>query len=371
MGVEAIAETFRRYSVSLVSTLRTRLLSDTGEDVTAPATADEDSLWHVRLESHEILLLAAPRSTVPYEDLLTRALCSLLGCAPPASLSPLLACPPAEAASTLAQLRVRPPERWAAAAAVGAPGTPCSAADEAMLQLRPLRAFFAGEVVAVRATHLGGGDALVYAQVDVDRPCAAAPTALGAVEQSAEEALEPLALRVGASSALMHVLPLHVHSFRTMRRHPAAAHAVEVCAAAGMPLPPPPAQPSAHAQGGAGAAAAAGRSAELVEAVASVLRQAGVPVGLETTQMLESNLKLQADLRRAKAELETISAEALRSKEKLENSERMTTCQICFQRRVDVALNGCGHLLCQACAGVVERCPYCRGEHSGFTIMRW
>ena len=69
----------------------------------------------------------------------------------------------------LAQLRVAPPVRWAAASSVGAPGTPCSAADEALLQLTPLRAHYPGEVVGVKAVHRGGGDGLVYAEVDVAR----------------------------------------------------------------------------------------------------------------------------------------------------------------------------------------------------------
>ena len=356
LRVEAIAAALRPYTVTLMRTLRTRLLHrQGGTDVTTPEAAAADAPWFIHRGTREVLLLAVPPLGLPLEHVLGQAVCELLGCRPPASLTPLLAVPPADAAAILPLLRVAPPLQWASASAVGASGTPCSAADEAMLQLRPLRTFFAGEVVAVDATQLGApADGLVYAEVDV--PHAPQPAATAGRRASGQ-----IALRVGGSRAVMHVLPLKVHSFRSQRAlsEQAAPAQQEVRAADGASPDAPAAQPAARS------------SAELVEAVSSVLRQAGVPVGLETEQLLEVNLRLQDELASARADLEERCIEGSKMREQIESSERITTCQICFQRRVNIALHGCGHLMCSTCAAHVERCPYCRGELTGSTQMRW
>ena len=165
----------------------------------------------------------------------------------------------------------------------------------------------------------------------------------------------------------MHVLPLHVHSFRSRRElgdHTSQRGGVHAAADAPTETQLPaaewqPAQPAARS------------SAELVDAVASVLKQAGVPVGLETEKLLEANLRLQEEVTRGRADLEDRCIETSRMREQIDTNERTTTCQICFQRRVNIALHGCGHLMCSICAAHVERCPYCRGELTGSTQLRW
>ena len=112
-------------------------------------------------------------------------------------------------------------------------------------------------------------------------------------------------------------------------------------------------------------------STELVAAVTSVLRQAGVPVGLETQELLQSNLQLKSQLTQIRSDLEDRSIELSRARESIEATDRIVNCQICFQRRVNIALHSCGHLLCNQCAAHVERCPFCRGEITGNTGLRW
>ena len=119
--------------------------------MTAPEQAAQGSLWFIVKEHHEILLLATPPADFPLEHSLHQAVCQLLGCSATASLAPLLSCPPSEVASVLPLLRVAPPDRWQAASVLGSAGAPCSPDDEVMLQLKPLRAYFGGEVVAVEA----------------------------------------------------------------------------------------------------------------------------------------------------------------------------------------------------------------------------
>jgi hypothetical protein len=130
-----------------------------------------------------------------------------------------------------------------------------------------VRPFFAGEVVAVQAE--GGG--YRYAAVDAAR-LADAP---------AEESRRLVVLR---APELTHVSPLAVFSFATQRRPPpadadadadadaaAAADAADAAAdGPSEPLPPPPQAPPPPP--------AALGSAQLIEAVASVMSRAGKPL---------------------------------------------------------------------------------------------
>ena len=80
----------------------------------------------------------------------------------------------------------------------------------------------------------------------------------------------------------------------------------------------------AHETGGAAAASGSAThagttsggpsSTELVDAVSSVLKKAGVPISLETQKLLDANLTLQAELSQYKHDLEERSLEASKAK---------------------------------------------------------
>ena len=191
---------------------------------------------------------------------------------------------------------------------------------------------------------------------------------------------DPIALRLGGAAAVQCLL-LNVHSFKSTRVGPTPTAADGAAADGG----------DAAGEGGGGrrrdeAAGAGGdtggkggggpSSAELVDAVSSVLRRAGVPLGLKTQELLDANLRLQAELRAARSDLEEQIIEATRAKEALEAAEATSTCQVCMQRRVDVLMNGCGHVLCSGCVRQIsnadQRCPFCRhGLTEGTTRLRW
>ena len=156
LSADAIAAAFAEITVVLVASLRTRLaLLPSDEDVTAAGAEAEEVLWHV--DGTRVLIVAAPPAALSREELLHFALCDVLRCPPAASLAPLLAAPPADLNAAVAHLRIAPsPLRWAAAQQSAEPGVAVSAADESLLQLRPLRAYATGEVVAIR---LGGAAA--------------------------------------------------------------------------------------------------------------------------------------------------------------------------------------------------------------------
>ena len=118
-------------------------------------------------------------------------------CAAGPSLAPLLGA--GAPTALLPHLRAPPPRQWADASVAGTPGAPLDAADEALVQLKPLRAFFAGEIVAVQSD---GG--YKFAAIDVAR----------AADAPADEARQPVALR---APELVHVSPLSLYSFRSQR----------------------------------------------------------------------------------------------------------------------------------------------------------
>ena len=70
--------------------------------------------------------------------------------------------------------------------------------------------------------------------------------------------------------------------------------------------------------------------------------------------------------------LEERGIEASKAKRELESTKRAITCQICMERRVELVLNVCGHMLCTQCTGQIDRCPFCRRElTNGTTRVRW
>ena len=198
LRAEAVAAALAPLRVRLVPRLRTRLLLlPACEDVTAEGEA-EGAPWFLDAPTSTVLLLARPPAGLSHELCLHQAICALLGASAGPSLAPLLAPAAAPPPLLLPHLRVQPPRAWAAAAIAGAPGARVDVADEALLQLKPVRPFFAGEVVAVQAE--GGG--YRYAAVDAAR-LADAP---------ADEARRLVALR---APELAHVSPLAVFSFAT------------------------------------------------------------------------------------------------------------------------------------------------------------
>ena len=193
-------------------------------------------------------------------------------------------------------------------------------------------------------------------------------------------------LRVGGS-ILVRCLPLNVHSFKTQRSLPAAssgdAYAATNAAASQGGGHNSSNHNAADVEGGGNDAAAGGGSAlggvpsgpsaaELTGAVSSVLRRAGVPIGLETQKLLELNLSLQSEVQALNKECEERSLEANKAREQLESAERTITCQVCMQRKVDTLLVGCGHMLCAGCTPLMQRCPFCRDEMTaGSMRLRW
>jgi Zinc finger, C3HC4 type (RING finger) len=39
-------------------------------------------------------------------------------------------------------------------------------------------------------------------------------------------------------------------------------------------------------------------------------------------------------------------------------------CAVCYDKQLKVALEPCGHLLCERCSSILDECPYCRKKIS-------
>ena len=312
----------------------------------AAATASMETLW-LLLDGKQILLVAQPPPGLSHQVLIELAICRMLDVPPPASLAALLTCAPAATAATLEQLRVvAPPKRLAPSS-----GSPVRATDEPMLRLRPLRSFFAGEIVALQAD---GGEGFVYARVD--EACAADESGRGFVQ-----------LRLG-ERGLQRVPALSVYSFNSNRVSPqrgvAATHAdtAGTIEWAGATMAP------SHV---AEAGASQGPSLELdaaafVSAVATVLERANLPIDVERQELLSHNLALRDEVSQANRERELALDESSRALKELDELREANTCQICLNNKIDTLLVGCGHLRCSACVDQVNlRCPFCRAHFDG------
>lgn len=349
---EAIVEALAPYRVVIVPRIQTRLRAVPSDEAVGVAGEGPSSAWFI-LPASTIFLEARPRCGTSHEELLSLAVLALLQTEPPATLAPLLSCAASDLDDALSLLRYAPPARFEAAASQCTPGTPVSAADEPLLQLKPLRPLFTAEVVAVDAPAPGSGR--VYALVD------------GVGERG--DARAAVNLRVGGGQTRA-VLPLSVFSFRSLRLPLGDA----------VPLAEDAGGPSHEAAGGEGAPAPAAAPGSgvgpgaLVAAVESVLAQANVPLGLERKEMLARNLQLQEELKMSRRELQGALREAKAASDELGELKESNTCQICLSRRVDALLVGCGHLLCRQCVATItasgnNRCPFCRRDYEQVALF--
>ena len=97
-----------------------------------------------------------------------------------------------------------------------------------------------------------------------------------------------------------------------------------------------------------------------MDAVASVMARANVPLDTSQKQLMQKNLQLRDELAAAQAELARARREGTTFRDTYE-------CQICFNNKVDTLIDGCGHLICRACVQPMvnstgNRCPFCRSE---------
>ncbi|GLC59948.1 hypothetical protein PLESTB_001557000 [Pleodorina starrii] len=368
------------------------------------------------------IFIAEPPPHLPISWLLSSVVSRVLGSPVVLPLQPLFTTPPGELAALQPVLL---PGGFDAgletAAQAGTPGAPLLPADAALLQLKPLRRYCAGELVAYqRAAAAAAAAAAVPAAVAAAAAAAAAERRLhaGGGVAAAPEAPPGGGMcygRVAAHCAgpsesaagggggggggvhrvlvevepgvVQHLMSTQVFCFRSAfadaaPRDDATAPSAAAAAAPSDPLAAKAAAAAADG-GGDGAAASSSRSPggaapaaaaaagadlgpvsarEMLAAVRDVMAAAGLPMDPAAGQLMGRVATLQEKLTEVQEQLAQAKREAASSASEAENARGAWQCKICFSRDVDSAYTGCGHTICARCASATasNRCPVCR-----------
>jgi sacsin len=385
------------YRVRVVKSIRTRFTHTSGRDLTKQS--DGSQIFVDAAES--VIYLAEWPEFVRGEELLAQAVSHALKQPTVLPLGPLLRC--VDTSSIAPLLQVLHIADTAGEGRRGVAGTPVLPVDQELLQLRPLREYHHGEVVAWRDEDR----VMRYATVVSWKTESAAsgdggdssPTAAGSSAGGAAAAaglLQRIELRVDdQESQVRALLATEVFSFRSnrgRRRGPVAADgegrrsfgsgtAASGGDEHGLYDPEPEPEPTEAAAAGSVSPAAALASprttasrpvpaAEVSRAVRDLLAMLDVPVSLDQQQLLQAKLQMQEQLSEAQRELKTLRGGLTTAEEQLEKYKEAFTCQICMDRNADVALVRCGHRFCNECMGRLQasnpnqKCAYCRQEYT-------
>jgi rubrerythrin len=99
-------------------------------------------------------------------------------------------------------------------------------------------------------------------------------------------------------------------------------------------------------------------AASLVHGVQSMLKRVGLPLSLDTQELMGQNLQLKTELAQMQESKHKLEAELKNSKEEVSQAFQ---CQICQVSSVNHVLDQCGHTVCGDCLpNLRNRCPYCR-----------
>ncbi|EQC38856.1 hypothetical protein SDRG_03814 [Saprolegnia diclina VS20] len=323
---------FREHAICAVETLATRLYVRNGR---LDVTKDPSSLCFID-ETAKVLYVTTPGSLSLSHVV---ALCiqqsmphALLDCAPVLAMLESSDIP-----QTLAYLRVGSRRVLQAR---GVPGAPLCDVDMLALELKPLRSFLPGEVVAIE----GSNHEHVYATV---------------LAEQSTGGLKQVQLCVDTKHTTTWLPSTQVFSFQSVRQSttlsaatatPTTA-AVQTAAVTSMPSSVPSLPVS---------------ETQVLDAVNELLGRVNMSLSAPYEALLQETLRLKQRLAHAEESYRAASErieEALA--EKKDVLEAMT-CSVCFENDVNRVLVPCGHVFCSACVGRFPRnkCPTCRQDIS-------
>ncbi|BDA44284.1 probable Sacsin [Coccomyxa sp. Obi] len=323
----------------------------------------------------DAILVADPPAGIQLPTLLSRALSRTLHSPLALPVEPLLSCAAADLSVVRRALLPATPTtggglELARLGTAGELGSALLPSDLALVQLKPLRPFAAGEmcaymagmsptVAAARAAQqraskgpAGGGQVLCYGRVACDaRPDAGAAVFRVQVEVSPGQ--------------IADLLSSEVYSFRNSSGGPGPA---EHNGTRPSEAPPPNAGEATSNGAAAAPEPASGASAqpavapgEVVSAIRDMLSAADLPLGLEQERLLEQSLSLQQQLKATQAALNHQQAVAESARTEGEAAREAWRCRICLSADVDAVMTTCGHALCWNCGSACrQRCPFCR-----------
>ena len=382
------------YTVRVVKSIRTRFTHTGGNDLTKQSDGSQ-----VFVDAAEnVIYLAEWPEFVRGEELLAQAVSHALKQATVLPIGPLLRC--TDTASIAPLLDVLHIADTAGETRRGVAGTPVLAVDQELLQLRPLREYHHGEVVAWRDEERVIRYATVVSWKSESTGGDESPggTAMGGASGGGAAAAAGLLQRIEVrvddqESQVRSLLATEVFSFRSNRGRrrgslPSGDGEGRAFgdAAAGdehglydpEPEPEPQEAPSLVRTLSPAAAAASPRTtasrpvpaAEVSRAVRDLLAMLDVPLSLDQQELLHAKLQMQEELGVANRELSSLQSGLSTAQEQLEKYKEAFTCQICMDRNADVALVRCGHRFCNDCMGRLQasnpnqKCAYCRQSYT-------
>eukprot|EP00466_Bigelowiella_natans_P004775 jgi/Bigna1/135000/aug1.27_g9708 len=120
-------------------------------------------------------------------------------------------------------------------------------------------------------------------------------------------------------------------------------------------------------RGEAAATAGGGRRGDsagsnVIEAVSSLLSRVNLPISLSQRALMESNMRLQADMKEMQQQMAAVCDARDVLNARLKKIEDSYICHICESNKVDSVLVPCGHLICSTCKRCLRKreCPFCR-----------
>lgn len=382
------------YHVRVVESIRTRFNHTSGRDVTKQGHGSK-----VFVDAAEsVIYLAQWPEFVRGEELLAQAVSHALKQPTVLPLGPLLRC--ADASSIAPLLDVLHIADTAGEGRRGVAGTPVLPVDQELLQLRPLREYHHGEIVAWRDDQQVMRYATVVSWKTEKAAGDSSPTAgtsTGGAAAAAGGLLQRVEVRVDdQENQVRSLLATEVFSFRSNRgRYRASAQtgdelrrsfgsaAASAADISGLYEPEPEPEPGQASQAASrpsdpAAVAASPRTtasrpvpaSEVSRAVRDLLSMLDVPVSLDQQELLQAKLQMQQQLSDAQRELQTLRGGLTTAEEELEKYKEAFTCQICMDRNANVALVRCGHRFCNECmhrlqaSNQNQKCAYCRQTYT-------
>jgi sacsin len=269
------------------------------------------------------------------------------------------------------------------------PGSPLLSQDLDLIQLKPLRRFYGGEIVAIKksliktssdpasatalaaelrsrpGTGAGGADvtsdlvyypSLVYARISAD------------FTPTDEDGVCLVPLDIGESEVIS-VLNTEVFSFRMVGPRDQAPRVGSASKSI------VPASSLVNASGGPSSTiphSGGVSSAVFAAALEDLLASSGIPLDMDRQQLMASYIEMKQSLATTRKELIDLKAMNVKANQELEASRSSLQCKICFSGVADVAFVGCGHIYCSKCSLQVQggRCPQCRRASATIKLYR-
>jgi len=383
-----------------VRSLSTRLLFKDGrksrKDQFSLTLQDSVSFYHhdkgTTAAGNGIIYINSEAIKAPITAELACALSLCRACGVSVALAPSMAllftAAAADVPRLLLSLRVGTSSSQHASSVRGQPGELVSEEDSTLLELKPLRTFRVGEVVAYQCDNSGVVVGAAGAAGEGDGGDEHLEMRYGHildVGTFGEGSLRWISVRTGPSSSsspgVVSVLATSLYSFISARdvgagaglksraSNPQAQSQFRLEHATADDLGDDGLEMSSKSTRSIAAPVTAvtiepvGRS-ELLGAVSSLLSRAKVPVSLEQKEMMDRILELDAANKRLQNDLVQERQSLLEASNLQRRTQAAMKCQICLTNEVSHVLTPCGHTLCGPCSSQLpqQKCPYCRGR---------